>query len=59
MVRGLSNLNTLEEIIVTPVVVNITDIRTFRLSNKSFLKSSNGVRKLPHIKIDISVTTCD
>lgn len=59
MVKGLSNLNTIEDIVITPVVVNVTSIRTFRLSNKSFLKSGNGVSTIPRIKIDLSVCKCE
>lgn len=57
VVKGLSNLNTLEEVMVTPVVVNITNVRTFRLSNKSFLKSSNGVSAIPRVKVDKYICT--
>jgi hypothetical protein len=59
VVKGLSNLNTLEDILVTPAVVNLTNIRTFRLSNKSFLKSTNGVKTIPRVKINISIGKCE
>lgn len=56
-VKGLSPINTIDDIIVTPVICNLTSIRTFRLSNKSFLKSTNGVSKIPRITVDLNITT--
>lgn len=55
MVKGLSNLISMEDVEITPVVVNVTKIRTFRLSNKSFLKSGNSVHKIARVKIDLNV----
>jgi hypothetical protein len=37
-IKYLSDLHTLNDIQVTPVVANLNVIRTFRLSNKSFQK---------------------
>jgi len=51
VIKAVNNLVTLEDVIVTPVIANLTSIRTFRLSNKSFLKSTNGVETIPRIKI--------
>lgn len=40
-------------------MANLTNVRTFRLSNKSFLKSTNGVDTVPRIKIDKRVAICE
>lgn len=58
MVKNLAVLNTIEEVAVTPIIANLTNIRTFRLSNKSFLKSTRGVQIIPRIKVNLNVATC-
>lgn len=51
VVKHLAPLNNLDEVTVVPVIANLTNIRTFRLSNKSFLKSTRGVEIIPRVKI--------
>jgi len=58
-VRFLSELHTLDEVQVTPVIVNLGFIRAFRLANKSFQKESNCVNKIPRVAIDVNVAVCD
>ena len=58
-VKNLSPINTLDDIIVTPVIANLTNIRTFRLSNKSYLKHTSGPGTIPRIKIDKNVAVCE
>lgn len=43
---------------MTPIICDLTAIRTFRLSNKSFLKSTNGVNKVARVNVDLHVATC-
>lgn len=57
-IKNLSPINTLDEIIVTPVTANLTNIRTFRLSNKSYLKHTSGPGTTPKIRVDKNVATC-
>ena len=58
-VRFLSELHTLDEVQVTPVISNLGFIRAFRLANKSFQKESNCVNKIPRVAIDVNVAVCD
>ena len=58
-IKGLSPINTIDDMLVTPIICDLTSIRTFRLSNKSFLKSTNGVSKIARVNIDIYLATCD
>lgn len=59
IVKNLSPLNNLDDVSVTPVVANLTNIRTFRLSNKSYLKHTSGPGTTPRIVIHKNVATCE
>lgn len=48
----------MDDVVVTTTVANLTAIRTFRLSLKSFGRSSLGISKIPKIKVDLSVAVC-
>ena len=52
-IKSLSELETLDDVVVLPAICNLKAIKTFRLSNPTFLKETYGVKKLPRIYIDI------
>lgn len=47
----LTPLFLLEDVTVIPVISNLTNVRAVRLSNNSYLKSTNGVNTIPRVKI--------
>jgi hypothetical protein len=47
----LAPLFLLEDVTVIPVISNLTNVRAVRLSNNSYLKSTNGVNVIPRVKI--------
>lgn len=57
--KFLSELHVLNDIQVTPVIINIGFIRAFRLANKSFQKESNCVNRIPRVSVDVSVAVSD
>jgi hypothetical protein len=57
--KALTELEVIDDIIVTPVICNLEAIRVFRLSNKSFLKQTFGKKRIPRIHIDVDIGVCD
>ena len=50
-IYALEELETLEDVLVTTAICNLNSTRTFRMSNKSFIKESFGVKKIPRVKV--------
>ena len=50
-IKTLTELQVLDDVIVTPAVCNLSNVRTFRLSNRSYQKYSQGLHKIPRVKI--------
>ena len=50
-------MHDLEEVSVLPVIINLNNIRTFRLANKSFQKQSEAINILPRVYIDFDIAT--
>ena len=57
-IKAISDLHTMDDAVVTEAIANLTAIRTFRLTFKSFGKGSLGISKIPKIRVDFAVADC-